>query len=36
MNCRMRLRSLNKFLSVLFLGLNIFVLAQLVPAKPAK
>lgn len=36
MNCRMRLRSLHKFLSVLFLGLNIFVLAQLVPAKPAK
>lgn len=32
----MRLRSLNKFLVVLFLGLNIFVFAQLVPEKPAK
>ncbi|MBV2166441.1 MAG: TPM domain-containing protein [Kaistella sp.] len=32
----MRLRSLNKFLVVLFLGLNIFVFAQLVPAKPTK
>ena len=36
MNCRMRLRSLNKLLTFLLLGLNIFVLAQLVPAKPAK
>ena len=35
MNCRMRLPSLKIFLSLLFLGLNIFVFAQQVPAKPA-
>lgn len=36
MNSPMRLPSLNKFLAFLFLGLNIFVFAQLVPARPAK
>ena len=36
MNCRMRLRSLKNFLTFLFLGLNIIVFAQLVPARPAK
>lgn len=36
MNCRMRLHSLKNFLLVFFLGLNVFVFAQLVPKKPAK
>lgn len=36
MNYPMRLRSLNKLLSFLLLGLSIFAFAQLVPKKPAK
>lgn len=35
MNCRMRLPSLKHFFALIFLGLNVFVFAQLVPAKPA-
>lgn len=35
MNCRMRLPSLKYYFLFLFLGLNIFVFAQLVPKKPA-
>lgn len=35
MNCRMRLHSLKYFFAFLFLGLNLFVFAQKIPAKPA-